>query len=186
MNRIEKEGFFENIYFNGYVARAVKRGDVILRPILVDTLLDRLINWIMPGNFEHAMLYLGDGMLLNPYPDRKGVIHKEHLFDNLSWRNFFTSHPKLLTFARITEDALVVEAAINALEESLKAHASKGYCSSVIVNAFVHAGIPHNTFEASHVGAHILSTVAVRSFDTGYEISQAAQQRIPFQRISHK
>lgn len=183
MNTIKKTDTGDDIYFHGHVAKSIKRGDVILRPIIPINLLDSVINWIMPGNFEHGMLYIGNGKLLNPYPDKKEYVHEEDIFSNFEWYKLISKNPRLLTFARITDDECVIEKTILGLQNRNNKIIKREYCTQVLIDSFIKAGISETRFEAKKIKGSVLSIFFVDVFKTGYEISLAAKKLINFEKI---
>jgi hypothetical protein len=183
MNEIKKTDLGEDIYFQDHVARSIRRGDVILRPIIAESVFDRLINWIMPGNFEHAMLYIGDGKLLNPYPDKNNYLHKEDLLENFSWYEEISNNPKLLTFARITNNEEIIEKTISEFQSCDVKKIKHQYCTRAIIQSFILSGIPAEKFQVTKTKGNPFSAFFVKSFDTGYEISLAAEILITFEAL---
>lgn len=182
MNKIIKNKKGDDIYFGKHVAHSIKRGDVLLRPIIAQHWFDRLINRLMPGDYEHAMLYVGDGVVLNPYPDKKGYIHREDIFANLRWYKRFIRNPKLVTFVRLSEDERVVEHAIAHFQRRKQSSYLQSYCTRAIMESFIQAGVPKEKFQAGRRRISLVSFIIVRLFDTGYEISLAAVRQTRFEK----
>lgn len=185
MNKISYSQAGETIYFSGYVAKDVKRGDIVLRPIIPNSIADRIINWVMPGNFEHAMVYLGNGQLINIYPDANGFLHREDVFDNLSYYPAYLDDPSLIVFARISDSNKVVEAALAWLElnfDRLNVSKQKWLCSSLAVEAYVQAGVPRSSFKKACNSRNPLSWLAVALVDSGYEIARMSTRMVRFEK----
>lgn len=185
MNKIDYSQAGEVIYFSGYVAKDVKRGDIILRPIIPNSITDRIINWVMPGNFEHAMIYLGKGQLINVYPDANGFLHREELFCNLSYYPAYSDNPSLIAFARVTDNPKVVEDALAWLEQNfnrLNAPKQKWLCSSLAVEAYAHAGVSRSNFRKTCASRNPLSWLAVALIDSGYEIARMSTRMTRFEK----
>ena len=152
MNRAQKTTKGFDLYYNGFIARSVKLGDIILRPIIPNSLIDRLLNFLLPGKFEHGIVYAGDEDVLNIYPDREGNVHLENIF------SCFDFYPQLntagnITIVRLTDDEKVCNNFLKLLYNMQKKKiVTNNFCTKIIAEQFIRAGLDVNKTRANNSG----------------------------------
>ncbi len=203
--KLTRTPYGDDIFFNGYTLKGLKKGDIILRPIIEDSPLDKLLNKALPGEYEHASIYLGDGKVLNIYPDSAGAIHEEDIFCFMSWYKEFRESPDKYTIIRLTNDPSIVKKALDWLKTSQNKKARFNNapwglgkktstpdgtifygsinCVTGITEAFISAGLKRTDLQLhDQKGLPCLGSFSVNNFDTGYELYAHAVKTLKFRK----